>query len=348
MAYQRQFISRTESQAPYFVGLDLGGTNVKVGVVDDLGRPLSWLTIPTLVERGGEDASERMAKAAHEAIAQAGIQAKDVARMGLGSPGTMDIPGGRLVKPANFKGWENFPVRDRVACHAQLPLTFANDASAAAYGELWVGSGRSFHSLILLTLGTGVGCGIIIGHAPLSGEHSHGGEFGHSIIDYGDDARVCACGQSGHFEAYTSATSVTKRTLEALAAGHESSLSHRVAQGEAVSSLLVAEEAESGDPLARDIVMETGKYLGIGIVNLMHTIDPQGILLGGAMLFGGHESELGRQFLARVKQEVKRRAYPFLVERTIIDFASLGGDAGFIGAAGLARVDYRKQMGLPT
>ena len=348
MAYQRQFISRAQSQAPYFVGLDLGGTNVKVGVVDDLGRPMSWLTIPTLVERGGEDAAGRMAAAAHEAIGQAGIHASDVARMGLGSPGTMDIPGGRLVKPANFKGWENFPIRDRVACHAQLPLTFANDASSAAYGELWVGSGRNFHSLVLLTLGTGVGCGIIVGHTPLGGEHSHGGEFGHSIIDYGDHARVCSCGQSGHFEAYTSATSVTKRTLEALAAGHESSLSRRVAQGEAVSSLLVAEEAESGDPLAREIVMETGKYLGIGIVNLMHTIDPQGILLGGAMLFGGHETELGRQFLARVKQEVKRRAYPFLVERTIIDFASLGGDAGFIGVAGLARVDYRKQMELPT
>jgi glucokinase len=345
MAQQRQFVARAEAQAPFFVGLDLGGTNVKVGVVDDRGRPMSWHTIPTHTENGPEDGARRMGEAIHEAIRLAGLEPGDVARVGLGSPGTMDIPGGRLVKPANLPGWNYFPIRDRVAHYAGLPLTFANDASAAAYGEFWVGSGRDFQSMILLTLGTGVGCGIIVGGRPLHGEHSHGGEFGHSIIDYHDDARVCGCGQRGHFEAYASATAVARRTEEALAAGRASSLSQRVAAGAELSALLVDEEAERGDPLALEIVNETGKYLGVGIVNLMHSIDPDGILLGGAMTFGGHASGLGAKFLARVKEEVRCRAYAFLVERTVIDFAALGGDAGFIGAAGMARREHRAEKG---
>ena len=216
---KREFISKKEAQGPFFVGLDLGGTNIKVGVVDDCGRPMFYNTIPTYVGRGPDDASKRMGAAISNAITGAGLQAGDVAGVGLGSPGTMDIPAGKLVVPANLKGWEHFPLRDRVAHYAGMPVTFANDATAAAFGELWVGSGKAFHSMVLLTLGTGIGCGIIIGDLLLDGEHSHGGEFGHHIIDSADNARVCGCGRRGHFEAYASATAVAKRTRELLDAG---------------------------------------------------------------------------------------------------------------------------------
>jgi glucokinase len=343
MSQQRQFIAKSEAKAPFFVGIDLGGTNVKMGVVDDLGRTLSWLTIPTLVEKGGEDASQRMAQAVDRVIRDAGLSRSDIARVGLGSPGTMDIPAGKLVIPANLKGWEHFPIRDRVAHHSGFPVTFANDATAAAYGEFWIGSGRDFNSMVLLTLGTGIGCGIIVGDLLLDGEHSHGGEYGHTIIDCRDDARVCACGQRGHLEAYTSATSVTKRAQEQLDAGAASSLKTRLANGEELTPLLIAQEAQAGDPFSRQIVFDTAVYLGIGIVNLMHTIDPNGILIGGAMTFGGHETELGRAFLARIRQEVKARAYAVPAENTVIDFATLGGDAGYIGSAGIARAEHLKQ-----
>ena len=118
------FISLNQAQPPFFVGIDLGGTNIKVGVVDDLGRPLSWLTDPTESEKGPEDAARRMGKAVLEAIRKAGLEPAAVARVGLGSPGTMDIPAGKLVKPVNLKGWDDFPLRDRVSAHCGLPVTF--------------------------------------------------------------------------------------------------------------------------------------------------------------------------------------------------------------------------------
>jgi glucokinase len=342
MTAEQEFISADKARAPFFVGVDLGGTNTKVGVVDDRGRPLSWLSIPTKPEKGPEDATHRMGEAVKRAIRKAGLSAAAVARVGLGSPGTMDIPAGKLVQPVNLRGWDHFQIRDALASACGLPVAFTNDATAAAYGEFWVGSGRAFHSMVLLTLGTGIGCGIIIGDLLVDGENSHGAECGHIIINCDEDARYCGCGQRGHLEAYASATAVTKRTGEALQAGLVSSLNERLRAGDALTPKLLAQEAEAGDQLSLEIIMETARYLGIGIVTLMHTIDPNGVLLGGAMTFGGRESKLGRQFLARVKREVTRRAFPVLAERTKLDFASLGGDAGYIGAAGIARMEHLK------
>ncbi len=340
MAATRQFISRDQARPPFFVGVDLGGTSVKMGVVDDLGRPLSWHNIPTCVEAGPEDAAQRMGQAVKDAVAMAELDLSAVVHVGLGSPGTLDLREGKMINPTNFPGWGGFPIRDRVAYHCGLPVGLVNDASAAAYGEFWVGSGCTFHSMILLTLGTGVGCGIIIGDLIIEGEHGFGTECGHIIIDACPEARVCSCGQRGHLEAYASANGVIARARDALAAGRSSSLNHRLSQGAELTPVLVAEEAEAGDALAFEIVMETARYLAYGIVSLMHTIDPSGVLLGGAMTFGMRDCQLGRQFLDRVRAEVKCRTFPLLGERTKIDFATLGGDAGFLGAAGIARLEH--------
>jgi glucokinase len=342
MSETRRFIALKEARSPLFAGIDLGGTNIKVGVVDDLGRPLSWLSIPTEVDKGPEDAARRMGEAVRRAVGDAGLQPGAVVRVGLGSPGEMDIPSGMLLAPVNLKSWGNFPIRDRVSQYCGLPVAFENDANAAAYGEYWVGSGRKFQSMVLLTLGTGIGCGIIIGGVVVQGAHSHGAECGHVIIDPRDDAPLCNCGQRGHLEAYTSATAVIRRTQAALGDGRVSSLAKRIADGDELTPKLVAEEAELGDPLSNEIIRDTARYLGIGVVNLMYTIDPEAVLLGGAMTFGGPGSELGRRFLSQIKEVVQRLAWPVLAEKTLVDFASLGGDAGFIGAAGVARVEHLK------
>ncbi|MBX9791830.1 MAG: ROK family protein [Pirellulales bacterium] len=344
MPPQRTLVSRQAARPPFFAGVDLGGTNIKVGIVDDQGETLAWLSQATETERGGEDGARRMGQMVHEATRQAGLAPGDIARVGLGSPGTMDIPAGMLLEPHNL-GWFNFPIRDRVSHYAGLPVTFANDANAAAYGEYWVGTGREFKSMVLFTLGTGIGCGIIIGDLLVDGENSHGGECGHIIIDQRPNARICGCGQPGHLEAYASATAVLKRTEEALAAGRRSSLATRLAKGKDLTPLMIAEEAEAGDELSLEIVLDTAAYLGVGAVTLMHTIDPSGVVFGGAMTFGEHRTELGRRFLARIREEVQRRAFPVLAARTTIDYASLGGDAGYLGAAGVARLEhYRKQV----
>lgn len=339
MPTSRRFITVSEAKRPLFVGIDLGGTSIKFGVIDDLGRPLSWQRMPTQVERGPEDAICRLAAGVREAIDALGLSPSAIARIGLGSPGILDVRNGVMVNSTNFPGWKEFPLRDRVSCHCGLPVAFVNDANAAAYGEFWVGSGQSFSSVILLTLGTGVGCGIIIGEVIVEGENGHGAECGHVLIDTCDQARRCSCGMTGHLEAYASATAVIQRTRELLDSGRSSSLAARLADGAELSPRLVAEEAEAGDALAEDIVLETARFLGLGIVSLLHTIDPAGVLLGGAMTFGGHSRSMGRRFLDKVSDEVKSRTFPTLAARLKIDFATLGTDAGYIGAAGIARLE---------
>jgi glucokinase len=339
----RQLTPLSQAKPPFFLGVDLGGTNVKIGLVDDEGQILAHQSMPTQVPEGPEEGARRMGQRAVEIVCELGIPLKDIPFIGLATPGTMDIPAGMLLEPHNLPGWFHFPIRDRLSHHAGKPVVFANDAAAACWGEFWRGSGSEFHSMILLTLGTGVGGGIIVDHQLIEGEHSHGAECGHIIIDYGDDARICACGRGGHLEAYASGTALVKRTQEALDAGRASSLAERLERGEELTPLIVAEEASGGDELCSEIILDTARYLGVGIVSLMHTIDPNGVVLGGAMTFGGHQTELGRRFLRRVKQEVCERTFPVLAERVEIDFASLGGDAGFIGAAGIARAEHRKQ-----
>ena len=327
---------------PLFAGVDLGGTNIKAALVDDEGRMLASHTEPTHAARGPEDAAARMAAAVHALAARVGIATADVAGVGLGSPGPLDIPAGRIVAAGNLPGWDGFPLRDRVAAHCGRPVTFANDANAAAYGEFWVGSGRGCSSLVLLTLGTGVGGGIIIGDVNVEGAHSHGSECGHIIVDPSADARRCPCGQPGHLEAYASATSLKALARERIAAGGTGSLAAAVAGGEELTPILVAREAERGDPLAVSLLEELARWLGIGIVTLMHAIDPEAVVIGGAMTFGREANPVGRMVLERVQEEVRRRTFPVLAARTSIRYASLGGDAGSIGAAGLTRLASRR------
>lgn len=348
MSHARQFISVADAQSPYYVGIDLGGTRVKLGVVDDLGRRLSWNSFATHVEGGPESGACRIGAAVREAIQGLGLEPSAVARVGLGSPGILDVRNGVMVNPTNFPGWGGFPLRDRVSHYCGLPVAFVNDANAAAYGEFWVGSGRSFQSVVLLTLGTGVGCGIIIGDVIVEGENGHGAECGHVLIDPSPDARRCSCGMTGHVEAYASATAVIKRTQEAMDRGRPTSLRARLSEGAELTPRLVAEEAEAGDALSMEIVLETARYLALGIVSILHTIDPAGVLLGGAMTFGGRESELGRRFLRTIYDEVKCRTFPTLAAALQTDFASLGTDAGYIGAAGIARLEHHKSLRKPA
>ncbi|MEX0670977.1 MAG: ROK family protein [Pirellulales bacterium] len=343
MGSDRDLLPLSEATRPLYAGVDLGGTNIKAALVDDEGRLVAFHTEPTHAARGPEDAAARMGRMVHTLASLVGVATADIARVGLGSPGPLDIPVGKIVRAGNLPGWDDFPLRDRVATHCGHEVTFANDANAAGYGEFWVGSARNASSLVLLTLGTGVGGGIIIGDVNVEGAHSHGSECGHIIVDPAPDARMCPCGQPGHLEAYTSATSLTAIAAEKLAAGGSGSLAAAVAKGEALSPILIAREAGAGDALATAILMEAARWLAIGIVTFMHTIDPEAVLIGGAMTFGREEHPVGRMFLDCVRAEVHGRTFPVLARSTTIRYASLGGDAGSIGAAGLARLDHRRK-----
>ncbi|MCE9527701.1 MAG: ROK family protein [Planctomycetales bacterium] len=342
---QEATVSPQEAKRPLFLGVDVGGTNIKLGVVDDEGRVVAKTQIPTHEEAGPPDAVQRARHAVDELLGELGLVMKDLAAVGLATPGTMDIPAGMIVHPHNLPHWYDFPIKKCVADSFGLPVSYANDANAASYGEFWVGSGKVYHSIVLLTLGTGVGGGIIIGDLSVDGEHSHGSECGHIIVDNSPSARMCGCGQPGHLEAYCSATALVKRAeLELVAKARKTSLANRVAKGEELTALMISEEAEIGDAFSNDLIQELATWLGLGIVTLMHTIDPGAVILGGAMNFGGHDAPVGAKFIARVRSVVRQHAFPIPAQRTTIDFATLGGDAGFIGAAGIARIEFHRKI----
>jgi glucokinase len=278
-----------------------------------------------------------MCESIGEAIKAAGLRLDQIAAIGVATPGTMDIPAGIILDPPNLKPWQNVPVRQFVQDRFKLPTAFQNDANAAAFGEYWVGAGKDVHSLVLFTLGTGIGGGIIIGDLVVEGEHSHGAELGHQKIEM-TNPRQCGCGRWGCLEAYASATSVVKRTLEALNQDAGRSGLHALLkkQGE-LTSKDIFETAANGDSLAAKIVEDTAFYLAVGATNMMHMIDPDLVAFSGGMVAAGEG------FLERIRHHVKELAFPVPAQKTKICYAQLGSDAGFIGAAACARQLYKKK-----
>jgi glucokinase len=325
-------MSIDDRRPPFYLGIDLGGTNIKSGVVDDAGRPVSAVSVATEAARGPGVGLENLAMAARRAVEASGLGWDAIEGVGLGSPGTMDLKAGRLLDPPNLPGWANVPIRQQLAETLGKPTVLQNDGNAAAFGEFWAGAGRDASSLVLFTLGTGIGGGIVDQGRIIEGRHSHGAECGHIIIQM-ENARQCSCGAYGHLEAYASATSLVKRAREALEHDRSSTLHDALARN-ALTSRAIAEAAHAGDPLAARLMRETARYLAVGAVSLMHTIDPDIVLFGGGMIAAGPT------FLDAIRQEIRAMAFPVPAATTRIEFAELGGDAGFIGAAGCARTAF--------
>ena len=319
-------------RAPFYLGIDLGGTNVKSGVVDDSGRPISSVSVETHATAGPEAGVKTLAEAGRLAVQAAGLNWSEIAAVGLGSPGTMNIHTGMLLNPPNLPGWHDFPIRDRLVALIGKPVAFQNDGNAAAYGEYWAGAGRGAQSLVMFTLGTGIGCGIVDNGRIVEGRHSHGGECGHLIIQM-EGGREHPPGFFGRLEAYASATALVKRATEALDEGEKSTLAEERSSGH-LSARSIDLAAHAGDALAKRLMSETARYLAVGATNLMHTIDPDIVLFGGGMIAAG------TPFLDEIRTEIRRIAFPVPAAQTRVEYAELGGDAGFIGAAGCARMAY--------
>lgn len=328
-------------QPPYYAGLDVGGTNIKAGVVDSEGLPLGKASVPTEAIKGPENGVANIKVALDLALRDAGLTIHDLRGAGLATPGTMDIRAGMLLEPPNLPGWNYFPVRQRTEEVLGIPTVLQNDANAAAYGEFWAGAAKEAHSLVFWTLGTGIGCGIIIGDLIIEGQHSHGAESGHIIVQMQGGRYLEGTGQYGTLEAYCGAKAVVKRCREALDSGAHSVLNGWIAAGKEMTPKLIATAAEQGDGLADNIIMETARFMAVGTVTMMHTIDPDMVVFGGAMTFGADKTELGRRFLQEIRNEVKKRAFPIPYAKTILKYASLHNDAGFIGAAGCAKLKFK-------
>ncbi len=331
---KQAIVAVAKAERPFFAGFDVGGTTIKIGLVDSIGQTLAFVEIPTKEPDGPTAAMQSSVAAMDGLLANLGLKRDDIVAIGLGTPGPQDIPTGMLIQPPNHPHWHNFPIVGCLNEISGLPVAYANDANAASWGEFWLGSGREHHNMVMLTLGTGVGGGIIMDDRMLVGANSSCGECGHIIVDGRPNARLCVWGGGrGHLEAYASASSVTEIAGERIAAGQESIISDL---DDEITGKSIYEAAKLDDPLALTLIDETADYLAIGITSIVHTLDPGLVVIGGAMTFGGHNCSVGRRFLQHIRAGMRQRTFPNIADGTDIKFAALGGDAGYLGAAGLA------------
>lgn len=327
-----------------FLGIDVGGTNIKVGLVDDLGHmhaktstATKTLGTPERVFRYAVD----YAKAQVESLSQ-DSNGKDIrlAGVGLAVPGVLDTRASVLREVVNLPGWLGEPLQQILSDTAKLPASVVNDANAAAYAE-HVSRGLGDRSLALMTLGTGIGCGMVVNGNPHGGDHGCAGELGHITIDFSSDALPCTCGSRGHLESYAGAGGVIARLRD------EASSSQSLTVTEATTPRDIARHAESGNEACQKVITQTGEYIGRAIGLLGQTIDPAVVLLGGAMNFGGIETVTGRGFLETIRAAVKQTTLVQVGGNIEVDFASLGNDAGVLGAAMVAKQMAAKQKVVP-
>jgi glucokinase len=307
--------------AKLYVGIDLGGTNLKLGLVSADGRMIGRLSSPTEAVRGPDHVLDRMAEAVRDVAKLAGVPLADIAAVGCACPGILDTKAGEVIFSPNLSRWKHIHVRETMQKALGRPIVLENDANAAAYGEYRCGAGQTVKDLVVLTLGTGIGGGVILGGRLFRGSSDTGAELGHIVILHG--GRQCGCGQRGCLEAYTSATAVVARFADALATGEASCL----AGEEDFSSKDIFEAGAAGDALARRIVDETADFLATGITNLLHTLNPQMVVLTGGMMAAGDG------WLEQIRQRVRETAFERAWQACEIRWSSLGGDAGILGAA---------------
>lgn len=320
--------THANDSAPYVVGIDLGATNIKLGILKH-GDVLVRNQIRTADFAQPADAFLRVREFAEQAIHDQGDRPSSLRSVGLAMPGVIDDAGAVLVETANLHAWKGISFHAELARVFQRPVAVINDANAAALGEARFGRHRT-SSLALLTIGTGIGGGLIVDGRAIGGAHGCGGEIGHVTIDHSSSARVCGCGKPGHLEAYAGAAGIVKTAMEFLRVPRQSSRLH---DAENLTPRLIAQAAESGDVIASQAVEQTALYLGRAIAMLAHLTDPSVVLLGGAINFGAGETVTGRRFLQTIRAEVARRSLVQAGTQVTIDFASLGNDAGMLGAA---------------
>jgi glucokinase len=316
----------------FTIGIDLGGTNIKAGVLDASGSLIHRTSVDTQADRGFEHVFARLVQLVADVTRGAGLTKNDIAAIGYGTPGPMSHKEGIVYASPNLPGWKNIPLRGRFSEATGLPVTLDNDANVATYGEFVAGAGKGTRDMVMLTLGTGVGGGIVLNGELQRGAFDNAAEIGHMIVVA--NGRPCPCGQLGCLERYGSANAVAERFVEALQAGEDSSLKARVEAGQTLTSVNIANAARGGDTLAARIWDETCLYLAIACVNIQHVLNPEMVVLGGGLIGAGE------QLLTPVRQHFQRQAWQIAQDHPRIEFATLGDDAGVIGAAALARLEH--------
>jgi glucokinase len=312
-----------------FIGIDVGATNVKIGCLDGELNLVSKTSITTNAEMGPDIVIDNTAAAARTLVTEAGFSIDNVCAVGLGMPGPANYSEGIVISSTNMPKFKNVPIVRMLAERLAKPVVMDNDGNVACWGEYVAGAGKEVEDMVFFTLGTGIG-GAIVNHGKLlTGCGDNATELGHIIIY--PDGRRCNCGQRGCVEAYASASWTAQRATEAVEAGAKSSMKEVLQENGRITCKDVYEHLADGDELAKKITDETAKALALVCINVLHTTEPNRIVFAGGMIAAGDA------LLDRIKHYFNEQIWTLKKETVEICFATLGEDAGIIGAAALAK-----------
>lgn len=310
----------------YNIGIDLGGTNIKVGLVNEKYEIVEKATAPTDLPRSAESICKSIVDTVWKVLNEAKVTIGEVNSIGIGTPGVANRNSGIVLYSCNLD-FRNTDLRALIKKYLDKPVYVENDANAAAFGEVLAGAGKGYKDVVVITLGTGVGGGIIIDGKIYSGFNFCGAELGHSVIVY--KGRKCGCGRNGCFEAYSSATALINMTKEAMEQ-HKDSKMWEIAENslDKVDGKTAFDGMRADDKAAKEVVDMYIEYLGCGLTNIINTFQPEVLLIGGGIC------KEGANLTDPLNEFIKREAYCVDAERTTkLDICKLGNDAGIIGAA---------------
>lgn len=306
--------------AKYVFGVDIGGTTVKMGFLDIQGNLLDKWEIPTRKENGGENILPDVARSIEEKLKKGNIAKEEVAGIGVGVPGP--VSGDGVVHRAVNLGWGEFNVNDKLTALTGIKSMAGNDANVAALGEMWKGGGQGYSDMVMVTLGTGVGGGIIIGGKILAGSTGAGGEIGHIHVNDSEE-RTCGCGNKGCLEQYASATGISY-----LATQHKKNWNGQTVLKDDLSAKAVFDGVKAGDALCIEVAKDFGETLGKGLAVIASVVNPEAFVIGGGV------SKAGEVLLSYIRPSFDKYAFHGARGAKLL-LATLGNDAGMYGAAKL-------------
>lgn len=313
----------------YYLGIDLGGTNIAAGIVDEAGKLIRKDSVPTFRERHHSEIIKDMVKLSLKIIKDSALEIKDIKNIGIGCPGTPDNNQGLIIYANNIK-FQNVPLRSEIQKYIDLPIYIENDANCAALAENVAGAAKDTGSSITITLGTGIGSGVVIDGKVYSGFNFSAAELGHTLLVL--DGEVCTCGRKGCFEAYASATALINQTKKAASQNPESLINKLINNDlDKVDAKVCFDAAKQGDEVGKAVVNQYIKYLSAGLTNTINAFQPEVLVIGGGVC------KEGEYLLEPLRKLVNEGVFCKYVTKTKIKVAQMGADAGIVGAAMLGQ-----------
>lgn len=318
----------------WLVGVDLGGTTTKIAFVTCNGEIIKKWEIPTDVSNKGQNITKNIAYAIEDKLSQLGKKKDQIIGIGMGAPGPVNTEIGVIYEAVNL-GWSNYPLQEQLAKETGLSVIIENDANIAAVGEMWKGAGEGAKDLVCITLGTGVGGGVIANGSLVQGVSGAAGEIGHITVAT-ENAYKCNCGKTGCLETVASATGIVRVAMEEIENNPTSDLAAILKKEGSITAKDVATCAQTGDEYALFVLDKVSQYLGLSLANVASVLNPEKIVIGGGV------SKAGDILLNNIIKYFQQYAFVRVRESTSLSIATLGNDAGVIGAAWLVKNQFIK------